>query len=331
LLEKTSGAFKTPEPKGLPKSANRIWQPIATRGVFHVPGAERPAMNPLLLRLTDGTAFFVGMSLIVVCCLAEFWFAGKIARYTSNTVGVISVVLIVFSATPLPLFVYAIWGIAIVAAFFFLRIRRTEGRARRQTRTAIVAFVAVSGVAICLELPYHISPVVKISAETPVYVIGDSISAGTVTGEKSWPEVLAGATGLKVANLAKPGAKTAAAFGQAERLPTEPGLVIVEIGGNDLFSDKSSGAFERELDRLLTAVRQRGHRIVMFELPLPPAYNGFGLAQRRLAGKHSVTLIPKWNMARVFGTQGATVDGLHLSAKGHELMASQVERLLRIE
>ncbi len=288
-------------------------------------------MHPLLLKLTDGTAFFVGMSVVVVCCLAEFWFAGKISRYTSNTVGVIGVVLIGFSATPLPLFVCAIWGIALVTACFFLRTRRTEGRARWQRRTAIVAFVAVSGVAIFLERPYHISPVIESSPETPVYVIGDSISAGTVTGEKNWPEVLAATTGLQVINLAKSGAKTATAFGQAERLPTKPGLVIVEIGGNDLFGDKTSSAFEHDLDRLLTAVRQQGHRIAMFELPLPPAYSGFGLAQRQLAGKHSVTLIPKRNMARIFGTRGATVDGLHLSAKGHQLMASQVERLLKIK
>jgi len=69
----------------------------------------------------------------------------------------------------------------------------------------------------------------------------------------------------------------------------------------------------------------------MFELPLPPFRAGFSRAQRELARKHNVTLLPRSVLADVLGMRGATVDGLHLSQKGHDALARSVGRLIRVE
>ena len=59
----------------------------------------------------------------------------------------------------------------------------------------------------------------------------------------------------------------------------------------------------------------------MFELPLFPFQNAYGSAQRAVAAKHGVHLLPKRYFAAVLGAEDGTLDGLHLSQKGHDAMA----------
>ena len=66
----------------------------------------------------------------------------------------------------------------------------------------------------------------------------------------------------------------------------------------------------------------------MFELPLPPFYNAFGIIQRRLAKKHGVTLIPKRVLMRVLSGSNATLDSIHLTQHGHEMLAASVWEIL---
>lgn len=69
----------------------------------------------------------------------------------------------------------------------------------------------------------------------------------------------------------------------------------------------------------------------MFELPLPPFHNGYGQAQRALAKKYNVTLIPKDWLASVIAKTGNTLDGLHLSQKGHNALAASLLSMFRME
>jgi acyl-CoA thioesterase-1 len=69
--------------------------------------------------------------------------------------------------------------------------------------------------------------------------------------------------------------------------------------------------------------------VVMFELPLFPFRNSFGRTQRMLADKHNVILIPKTYLTKVFGLEGATVDGLHLSQTGNDALANLVFNLVQ--
>ena len=46
---------------------------------------------------------------------------------------------------------------------------------------------------------------------------------------------------------------------------------------------------------------------------------------------HAVALIPRRHFARVLGMENGTLDGLHLTQKGHDEMARRVVALLRIE
>jgi acyl-CoA thioesterase-1 len=106
-------------------------------------------------------------------------------------------------------------------------------------------------------------------------------------------------------------------------------LVLAEIGGNDVLGETTPEAFERGLDALLSDLRSGGRTVVMLELPLPPFYNSYGAAQRRMARRHAVVLVPKRVLLGVMTSGGATLDTVHLSRSGHVLMAEAMWWVIR--
>jgi acyl-CoA thioesterase-1 len=125
------------------------------------------------------------------------------------------------------------------------------------------------------------------------------------------------------------GAKVGSMLRKAEKTPVEDGIILLEIGGNDLLGSTSSIDFDRDLDQLLAKLCGNGRIVLMFELPLPPLANEFGRIQRSLAKKYGVHLVPKRIFVGVLTADGATVDSVHLSPRGHELMAETVWSLIR--
>jgi acyl-CoA thioesterase-1 len=104
--------------------------------------------------------------------------------------------------------------------------------------------------------------------------------------------------------------------------------VLVSIGGNDMLGNTSAADFAQDLEQLLVVARGEGSHprtVLMQELPLIPGAWAFRAAQRRLAAKHGVRLIPKRLLAGVVLAEENVVDGLHLSAAGHERMAERLE------
>ena len=121
----------------------------------------------------------------------------------------------------------------------------------------------------------------------------------------------------------------ASALREAEALREDEQLVMLEIGGNDLLGNTTPAAFESGLENLLRVVSRPGRVVVMFELPLPPSYNEYGRAQRRVARRHEVLLVPKRVMLSVLLQDGATLDTIHLSQGGHGRMAVAVWEIVR--
>jgi acyl-CoA thioesterase-1 len=180
-----------------------------------------------------------------------------------------------------------------------------------------------------LEFPYHLIPTLNANGKPKLYIIGDSVTAGIGGEKQTWPRMLARSQAVEVIDFSEAGATTASALRQAEGLPQEGGLLLLEIGGNDLLGPTSSGDFERELDCLLDQVCKPGRSVLMFELPLLPLCNGYGRAQRRLATKYGAVLIPKRVFVAVLTGEGATLDSVHLSQQGHARMAEVVWTLIR--
>jgi acyl-CoA thioesterase I len=176
---------------------------------------------------------------------------------------------------------------------------------------------------ILLEAPYLRVPRIPVPEGGTIYVLGDSLSAGMGMGETPWPELLDGMVPAQVINLARPGAVIAQGIRQAEFLSAEPATVLIALGGNDVMDQTPLTAFRDSLEALMTSLASQGHSLILLETPLYPFQGKYGRAQRELARKHGVILLPKRILTRTLGTPDATLDGLHLSDTGHRHLARQ--------
>jgi acyl-CoA thioesterase-1 len=274
----------------------------------------------ILYLFGSGLAIFLaaGMILAAVALLPRTngWKAKGLGILT-----LIGLVIAVVSAVPLSYWLYAA---AIGITLAWLRLERKPSEhwtvgARRATAAIWIGIVL-------LELPQQFSPRLSPLGKPPLYVIGDSVTAGMGgANDKTWTSLLP--EGAAVHNLARPGATTASALKhQAPQIPTEAKLILIEIGGNDLLGGTPSAQFELDLGALLRQVTQSSARptVLMLELPLPPLSNEYGRIQRRLAARHDVRLIPKRVFMSVLASEDATLDGIHLSESGHRRMAEAV-------
>src|SRR5690606_27983884 len=130
--------------------------------------------------------------------------------------------LLVLSAVPQPVWLYAVAAGVTVIWIVAERSSRVAIRRRVWARGAVVATLLLM---VGLELPFLFAPRVDRWSAPPLYVIGDSVSAGTGEGEVPWPDVLARTRQVEVVNLAQMGATVASASRQAEALPAEGGIV----------------------------------------------------------------------------------------------------------
>ena len=232
------------------------------------------------------------------------------------------------------LWLTAVWLVAVIGHLRFGASNTASSALAEQTKTKgtiwqkalLMGSVAWLLIAIGIELPFLVfrGPLQQIN---DVLVIGDSVTAGLNDGEDTWPQQLAREAAVTVLDASQPGATLNSARKQNQLFAQRPGLVVLEIGGNDMLEGLPVPTFEQQLDQLLTEVKQAGRSVVMFELPLPPLSRGYGVVQRRQAGRHGVWLIPKRQFAKVLTTAGATVDGIHLSAKGQALMTRLIRSL----
>jgi len=287
-------------------------------------------MNPLVIEFASGRSFFYGMFIVVIACLLQLPSKTQITRAILSVLAITGAVLVAFSATPMSLSLYILWSLLVIMELVMSEKRKTDvGKYRR---VVLVFLTAISMLMFLLELPQHLTPGIPAPGNRTIYVVGDSISSGIGPDIKVWPDVLRDEYKLKVENLAQPGATVKTAIPQAQDIKDKNAFVLLEIGGNDLLgNDPDIKAFESSLNELLTTVSEPERIVVMFELPLIPFSNRFGLIQRELAKSHGVILIPKRYMAKVFGAPDSTLDGLHLSESGHKLMAATIWTLLTPE
>jgi acyl-CoA thioesterase-1 len=274
----------------------------------------------------SGAAFFAGVG-GVLAGVALFSVRRRDWSVKAATLfSFLGLILVTLSATPLPYWFYATAGVLTLTWLVSERLRRARRHSWLLRRAVVVCCVA----ALALEIPYHLTPALPPAGRPTLYLFADSVSAGMGESRReTWPELLARSHGVEVQNHSQMGATVRSMLRDAEKLPLGDGLYLLEIGGNDLLGSTTASDYERDLEKLLDLLCRPGRTVVMFELPLPPFANEFGRAQRRLAAKYGVPLIPKRVFTTVLTTDGATLDGVHLTRAGHELMAETVWDIIR--
>jgi lysophospholipase L1-like esterase len=264
---------------------------------------------PLYL-LLSGDAVFVGAALVTVGAALPRW--PIVARWTV----LVGLTFVLLSALALAWFAYIWMGVS--AIVWFVSPPRRMGRIILILSSLLLAAGAAW---------QRQSVATSWNPARPVFVIGDSLSAGLgASSAGAWPQVWGERAGFNVTNLAHAGARLDDALEQVKRVPPDGSLIVLEIGGNDLLGGRTVAAFAGDLERLLVTTRQNPHRVVMFELPLVPFCNSYGLVQRRLCARYRVALIPRRVLAEAVACYAT--DGVHLSLAGHVWLAAQIEGII---
>ncbi len=285
-------------------------------------------MTWLIYFFGSGAAFFAGVGLVLVAAAVFSICQHKWATRTATLSALTGLIVIALSATPLPYWFYALAGV--ISLLWLIAERSGQKTLLKSRPLARVMVVFLWCTAILMEVPYHFAPTLKPAGRPTLYIFADSVTAGMgETSMVTWPNLLARSHSVEVHDYSQMGAKVGSMLRKAEKTPVGEGIILLEIGGNDLLGSKSAIDFERDLDLLLAKLGGKARIVLMFELPLPPLANEFGRIQRRLARKYAVHLIPKRIFVSVLTTNGATVDSVHLSPRGHELMAETVWSLIR--
>ncbi len=235
--------------------------------------------------------------------------------------------VVIFSATPIWAWLFALWLSVIIV---WLSTGLTKKYVNDKAKIYLRFVVIILSITVALvELRYHLKPQIPGSQYPTLHIIGDSISAGIGGNqERTWPILLEESVDAEIINLAVAGATVKTALRQAEKIEYEFTMVLLEIGGNDLLNQTEPEQFSRQMDELLLKAQGPRRLLVMLELPLPPFCGDYGRIQRTLADKYDVILIPKRYLANVLTTTGATEDGIHLSHKGHQMMAEIMRMLM---
>ncbi len=285
-------------------------------------------LNFTIYFVGSGLAFFVGLGSVLLGVSGSWFARSRAQQFARNLAVIIGCILVAISAVPLEWWIYSL-----VAAItlLWLPLEWFASTVRKKTvATGRIAALAAWVLALAMELPYQFTPSLPPLGNPTLYVVGDSVSAGMSTVEKNtWPKVFTQNYRVGIADFSQMGATVGSARKQVEQIGASPGLVLLEIGGNDLLGKTTAEQFEERLELLLTDVCRPDRTVVLLELPLPPFANRFGQVQRRLAQKHGVYLIRRRVMVGVLCSTGATLDGVHLSASGHELMARTMWSVLR--
>ncbi len=272
----------------------------------------------LLYLLLSGRALWVGLGLTVVGVAVA-------GRWSRIGVGLALIGTITAGASSVPLHpaLYCALSAAGLAWLATRRRSRTARTAASALLSAVVLVMAASEARFALALPK------PSRAHGPIYVLGDSLTAGLGRDrDATWPALVASSLGRPVHNLARPGARLRDGILQASALAGDGGEVLIELGGNDILGGATPAELARDLRHLLERVSAPDRTLVMFELPLLPLQNAYGRAQRELASEFGVRLLPRRVLASAVAGPGRTIDGLHLSRAGHACLANEVARAL---
>lgn len=278
--------------------------------------------NLIIYCFISGATVFLGLLLTMAGVAMRARCSATILKRYSSVPVFLGILLTIATCLPYPILIVLCEAGLVLGALFCV-FSKSDKKIRIASYTTFACAIVIAAV----ELYFQRSPRIATDGLSELFVVGDSLSMGADPPGKNWPDLLGEKLNLTTHTYSFGGARTDTALSNSKRITGEQGLVILEIGGNDLLYNTPD--FSNHLERLLQEACKGQRRVVMVELPLPPFYVRYGSAQRRLATKYGVTLIPKRVLAGVITSEGATTDSLHLSNTGHEMLATSFTRYFR--
>jgi len=180
----------------------------------------------------------------------------------------------------------------------------------------------------------------------PILVVGDSLSAAyNIAVDEGWVALLerrlrATGYGQPVINASVSGETSRGALARLPDLLTRhrPGIVIIEIGGNDGLRGLSLDVFRKNLSAMIEAAQAANARVLLLGMRIPPNYGpsyaeGFHAVYGELAKRYDVALLPFLLEGVALDPQLMQDDGIHPRAAAEpqvlDLVWARLEPLLK--
>ena len=180
----------------------------------------------------------------------------------------------------------------------------------------------------CGESPPQIT---KLDDGATILAFGNSLTFGTgVSPDDSYPAVLKQLTRRTVINAGVPGEVSASGL---QRLPdlvdeSQPAIVILLHGGNDILRKKDLQETERKLRAMIELLRERGIPVVLIGVPRPGLFLSTADFYADLASDLDLPYDGD-TLADLLGDNRYKSDTVHLNELGYRRLAEAVADLLR--
>jgi acyl-CoA thioesterase-1 len=187
----------------------------------------------------------------------------------------------------------------------------------------------------------HVDSQGEKDARPVIVCFGDSLTAGAgMESGQTYPDYLqhdldAKGYRYRVVNAGISGNTTKDGLERVgEAVAMKPTIAVVEFGGNDGLRGLRIDDTRANLDKIISALKSSGARVVLAGITLPPDYGPDYIAQFNrtytlLADKYNVPLLP-FLLRGVYGTPGMMqADGIHATSAGNKIVAANVLGLIQ--
>lgn len=173
----------------------------------------------------------------------------------------------------------------------------------------------------------------RLPADATILAFGDSLTFGTgVSAGASYPSVLADLTGLEVIRSGVPGEVSGRGVERLREVleTTDPDLVILCHGGNDVLRRMSLSAAERNVRQMVELARDDGAQVILVAVPkiglFPSALDFF-----ETIGAELDVPVESDVVSELLSDPAMKSDQVHFNGAGYRRMAEAIVDLFERE
>ncbi len=169
-----------------------------------------------------------------------------------------------------------------------------------------------------------------IPVDGTILAFGDSLTLGIgTTAANSYPAVLTQLSGRRVVNAGVSGEVTSEGLARLSRVleRTDPALMILLEGGNDILRNEPAAGIRRNLSAMIELAESRGVEVVLIGVPERSLFSVVAPFYGELAAEHALVFEDNL-IGRLLRSPGYKSDAVHFNADGYRVMAEEIFALL---